>query len=263
MSIAYGISNDWAKETDAGRTHIATKGVYANNLVFNIDFGSNSCYSGSGTSLIDLTGSYTGTLVNGPTFSSSTTFYYGGLTFDGINDSISFGNIGTSSNVSFSNNFTIEQIFTPTGYQPGAYYGLTNMLIAKGTASTYNYATQVSSDTTFSFVKRTSPETLFYNTFTVPSMAQKVNVVTLVVQNGSNTSSDTITCYHNGVLIGTQNIDGAAITPVTNDPFNISGLGVANGYFIGTYYACRMYNTALTSTDVAKNFNVIRRRYGL
>lgn len=261
MSIAYGVSHDWAKETDVGRTHIATKGVYANNIVFNVDFGSNSCYSGSGTSLLDLSKSYTGTLVGGMVYSP--TSYYGGMVFDGVNDYINFGNIGTSSNVSFSNNFTIEQIFTPTGYQPGTYFGLTNMLISKGTASTYNYATQVSSDTTFSFIKRTSPEGLQYSTFTIPSMAQKVNVVTIVVQSGSNPSFDTVTCYHNGVFIATQNINGTAITPVANDPFNISGLGAANGYFIGTYYAGRMYNEALSASDVMRNFNVVRGRYGI
>ena len=261
MGISYGISSEWAKATNEGRTHIATKGVYSNNLVFNLDFGSNSCYSGSGTSLVDLTGSYTGTLVNGTAYSS--TSYYGGMVFDGVNDYINFGTIGTSSNVSFSNNFTIEQIFTPTGYQPGTYFGLTNMLISKGTASTYNYATQASSDTTFSFIKRTSPEGLQYHTFTVPSMVQKVNVVTLVIQNGSNTSADTVTCYHNGVFIATQNIVGDVITPVANDPFNISGLGAANGYFIGTYYAGRMYNEALSASDVMRNFNVLRGRFGL
>lgn len=260
MGIAYGVNPVWAKETNAGRTHIATKGVYSNNIVFNLDFGSNSCYSGTGTSVTDLTGSYTGTLTNGPSYSSAE---YGGIVLDGVDDYIGFGNLGASSNVSVSNNFTIEQVFKPTNYQSGAYYGLTNMLLVKGSATTYNYATQISSDTTVAFIKRTTGgEALQFNTFTVPSMLFKPTVITFVVTSGTS-GSGTVACYHNGALIGSQTIAGSGIAAGTSDPFQIGTQGTANTAFIGTYYSGRIYSTSLTADNVLKNFNVIKGRFGL
>lgn len=260
MGINYGVSPSWAKEINDGRTHIATKGVYSNNLVFNLDFGTTGSYSGSGTSVADLTGSYTGTLNNGTTFSA--TDQYGGMVLDGIDDVIRFGTIPLVSNVSVTNNFTIEQVFKPTGFQPGTYFGLTNSLIHKGTASTFNYATQVSSDTTVSFIKRTSPEGLQYSTFTVPSMRNRPNVLTFVVANGTS-GSGTISCYFNGEFIQTQTIVGTAITAVADDPFRIGGDISSNSQFIGTYYSCRIYNTNLSASDVKRNFNALRGRFGL
>lgn len=260
MSISYGVSPIWTKETNVGRTHVATKGVYSNNLVFNLDFGCTGSYSGSGTSVADLTGNYTGTLNNGTTYSS--TDQYGGMVLDGVDDVIRFGTVGVSSNVSVSNNFTIEQVFKPTNYQSGTYFGLTNVLVYKGNASTFNYATQVSSDTTVSFIKRTSREGLQYHTFTVPSMLNVPTVITFVVTNGTS-GSGTVSCYRNGQFIQTQTIVGTAITPVTDDPFRIGGDISSNSQFIGTYYSCRIYNTNLSNTDVQRNFYALRGRFGL
>jgi hypothetical protein len=260
MGVNYGISPNWAKDTNEGRTHIATKGVYSNNLVFNLDFGTTGSYSGSGTSVADLTGSYTGTLNSGATFSA--TDQYGGIVLDGVDDTIRFGTIPLVSNVSVTNNFTIEQVFKPTSYQPGTYFGLTNSLMYKGTASTFNYATQVSSDTTVSFIKRTSPEGLQYSTFTVPSMLNQPSVLTFVVSNGTS-GSGTVSCYLNGEFIQTQTITGTAIAAVADDPFRIGGDITANSQFKGTYYSCRIYNTNLSATDVKRNFNVIRKRFGI
>jgi hypothetical protein len=260
MAVAYGISPDWAKGTNDGRTHIATKGVYTSNIVFNVDFGTTGSYIGTGTSVSDLTGSYTGTLNNGTTFSAAD--QYGGMVLDGVDDVIRFGTIPLASNVSVTNNFTIEQVFKPTGYQPGTYFGLTNSLIYKGTASTFNYATQVSSDTTVSFIKRTSPEGLQYSTFTVPSMLNHPNVLTFVVTNGAS-GSGTVSCYFNGEFIQTQSIAGAAIAAVDNDPFRLGGDLTANSQFIGTYYSCRIYNTSLSAADVKRNFNAVRKRFNL
>jgi hypothetical protein len=262
MGIVYGINPLWAATIDAGRTHIATKGVVQDGLVLNIDAGSSSSYPGSGTTFIDLQGNHNFTLTNGPVYSSIDN--YGSIVFDGINDyALVSGGIPLTSPVSLTDNFTIEQVFKPTSYQASTYFGLTNMLMNKGTASTYNYATQVSSDTTFSFIKR-GVEDLRFHTFTLPSMLNKVNIVTLVIENGNNTSIDTVTCYYNGVFVNTLNINGTAITANNNEPFYLGGLSsTANTMFIGSYYAGRIYNRALTAQEIQQNFNALRGRYGI
>lgn len=260
MGVAYGVNPEWAMATNEGRTHIATKGVYANNLVFNLDFGSNTSYSGSGVNIYDLTGNYPGTLVNGPTVSS--TDLYGGAVLDGNDDYLDFNAQGTSSNVSVVNNFTIEQVFKPIDYQPGTYFGLTNMLVHKGSASTFNYSTQVTTDTSVSFIKRSGAEVLQYHTFTVPSMLFRPTHLTFVVTNGTS-GSGTVACYHNGTFIGSTTITGAAIAAVAGDPFRMGNVGIANSAFKGTYYSCRIYNESLSAASIQKNFNAVRKRFGI
>lgn len=261
MGTSYGINPYWAATTDKGRTHIATSGIVQDGLVFNLDAGVSSSYSGTGTNFADLTGNQNLSLSGSPTYSS--TDGYGAIVFNGSNWATATG-LSTSSPLSVTNNFTIEQVFKPTGYQASNYYGLTNILMSKGTASTYNYETQLTNATTFSFIKRTSPENLQYHNFTVPSMTHQFNIVALVIENGINTSIDTVKCYVNGNYIGVANIAGSAIAAVANDPIYLGSLGgTANTGFIGSYYACRVYNIALTEAQVKRNYNAMKGRYGL
>jgi hypothetical protein len=202
-----------------------------------------------------------GQLVNGPIYNGSN---LGSLVFDGVDDYISKLNIELNSTISLVNNFTIEQIFKPTAYQPSTYFGLTNMLLNKGPASTYNYATQITNDTMFSFVKRSSGEGLRFHEFTVPNMLNKINIITLVIQNGDNPSIGTVSCYYNGEFVSTISISGLPITANNNDPFYIGGHGaVSNTMFIGQYFSAKLYNKALSSNEVLQNYNALKRRYGL
>jgi hypothetical protein len=263
MAPTYGISKEWAANTNAGRTHIALNGVNQTGLVLNLDAGSTSSYPGSGVTFSDLEGNHNFTLTNGPTYSS--TDNYGAIIFDGSNDyALVTGGIPLTSPTSLTNNFTIEQIFKPTAYQGSNYFGLTNMLMNKGTASTYNYATQVTTDTSFSFIKRTSPESLQSHNFTVPSMLNRVNSVTLVIQNGNNTSIDTVDCYYNGEFVSSLSISGDAIAAADNEPFYLGGLSnTAGTMFIGSYYSGRIYNRALSAAEIRKNFQSVRYRFGI
>lgn len=257
MGIAYGLDRTFGATTNTGRTQISTLGVNQSGLVFNVDFGVTGSYLGSGTSVLDLKNSLAGTIAGTVNFSSSFNSSYGGLTFDGTTNNISFGAIPIASPLTVTTDFTIEQIFKPTAYQVSNYYGIANQLLSKGTASTYNYAVQPTSDTTYSFTKRTSPEGLQYHTFTVPSMLNKVNVVTITVTGG------VVSCYYNGIFQSSTALVGAAIAGVNNDPFVIGGGGAQYTMFIGMYYAGRIYNRALSASEILKNFNAVSARYGL
>jgi hypothetical protein len=82
MGAHAGPADWWTDETDAGRTHIATKGIVQEGLILNLDAGVSSSYPGSGTTWSDLSGnSYNAVTVNDPVFSSE-----GYFTFDGAND---------------------------------------------------------------------------------------------------------------------------------------------------------------------------------
>jgi hypothetical protein len=165
----------------------------------------------------------------------------------------------SGSEVSFTENFTIEQTFKPTGYQPSTYFGLENLLLVKGNLSTVNYLTQLNSDTVVCFTKRTSPESLKQHTFTVPSMLNNTNHLVFVVE-----SNTTLHCYMNGIYIGNQTIIGLPIEPGTNsDPFRITWPSATTMAYIGEYYNLKIYDKALTAAEVSQNFNAQRNRFGI
>ena len=80
--------------------------VVTDGLVLCLDAGNVKSYPGSGTTWTDLSGKgNTGTLTNGPTYSSANG---GSIVFDGVDDRVS----GTSFNT--GQNFTINAWIYPT-----------------------------------------------------------------------------------------------------------------------------------------------------
>tara|TARA_Y100000592_G_scaffold30860_1_gene49223 strand:- start:990 stop:1769 length:780 start_codon:yes stop_codon:yes gene_type:complete len=95
-------------------------GVITDNLVLHVDPANSSSYSGTGTVLTDLTGSYNATLVNGVGFTSDDG---GALVFDGVDDYGTFGNV---LNFGSSNAWTVSIWFNnaQTLAASGNIYGL-------------------------------------------------------------------------------------------------------------------------------------------
>jgi hypothetical protein len=255
MGISYGLDRNFGAVTNTGRTQVTTAGINQTGLVYNIDFGVTGSYPGSGTTVTDLKNAVTGAFSGTGVYSTSN---YGGWSSDGsAANYLNFGTIALASPLTVTTDFTIEQIFKPTGYQASTYFGLTNQLLAKGSASTYNYAVQASTDTTYSFIKRTGAEGLQYHTFTIPSMLNRVNVVTITV------TGSVVSCYHNGVFQSSTALVGAACAGVNGDPFLVGGSGTTYVNLIGVYYAGRIYNRALSATEILKNFNAVSPRYNI
>jgi hypothetical protein len=231
--------------------------IITNGLTYYVDAGYNGSYPTTGTTWYDISGNgYNGTLTNGPTFNSANG---GGITFDGTDDFISGPTLPTNSLLSFSNgNFTLEHWIKITGYEPGTYFGLTNMIMAKGPASTYNYATQVTNSTTLTFIHRNNSESLIFLNFTVPTLT---NNITQIVFSITLTQ---VSLYLNGVLSETKNLTGNPITPYTNDILLIGGhYATNNTNFIGDMYLHRIYNRPLNGNEILQNFNAQKSRFGL
>lgn len=258
MATFYGIDPFWAANTDAGRTHIITKGIVQDGLVFNIDAGASTSYPGSGATWTDLTGNATLTLYNSPSYTANNG---GGIVFNGTTTYARTAlAVSTTSAVSVVGTFTIEQVFKPTAYQASAYFGLTNMLMSKNfSANTFNYATYLSNDTTFIFLKRTSPEALQSVSWTVPTMLKNVNHATVVV-SGLNVS-----LYFNSAFISTKTLAGLPIAANTANEYLYVSTNIVSTQtcFIGEYYAGRIYNRALSDVEIKKNFNAVKTRYSL
>jgi hypothetical protein len=76
--------------------------------------------------------------------------------------------------------------------------------------------------------------------------------------------------YQNGVVVGSPNVQNSSQTPSSNGSPSSNGFGYyignswGNGQFVyGDYGVVKMYNRAMTSTEVSANFNAIRATYGL
>lgn len=257
MSVYAGPADWWTNGTNDGRYHIDTKGVVQANLIFQIDSGVTQSYPGSGTSWTDLESSPLNATIQTAAYGTD---FGGSFTTTNTVPFCTLGTLPLASKLSLTQNFSIEQVFSPSGYQANNYFLLTNQLLVKGNASTYNYATQLANNTTATFIKRTTGEPLQYHNFTVPAMLNKINVLVFVIE-----SNTTVKCYMNGSLIGSLTVTGTAISAIDNDPAAISPdiTGNDESVFIGKYYSCRVYNAALTANQVLQNFNAIRGRYGI
>jgi hypothetical protein len=235
--------------------------IVTEGLVLAVDAADRNSYAGSGNIWNNLgIGDYTGTLTNGPTFSAADG---GSILFDGTNDFISSPLFPVTSPFSFyTGSFTLETIIKPIAYQTGSYFGLANMVMMKGNATTYNYAMQVTNDTTVTFIKRNSTDGgLQFHNFTVPSMRNRISSITFTI----NAAGTTVTCYFNGNLIGSLAINGTLIQPGANDPIWVGGLstGGLGTQFIGNIYGIKIYNIPLSAAQVAQNVAAVKSRYTL
>jgi hypothetical protein len=230
--------------------------IVQDGLVFMMDANNLVSYPKSGTLVYSLTGSLSGSLINGVGYNTGNG---GSWVFDGTDDYIDFGPLPINSPLSFTNgNFTLEHWIKPTALQGGSYFGLANMILLKGPASTFNYATQVVDATSVRFYHRDINEGLSNNTFTVPNL---LNVCTHLVFS-INPAGTQITLYVNGLLQETQNLTGNPITPYANDGFLVGGFYTQQFTdFIGNIYTNRIYSKALTATEVQQNYQATKDKF--
>ena len=231
--------------------------IVTDGLVLYLDAANPKSIVSGATTWTDMSrGGNNGTLVNNLGFDSQNG---GSLVFDGVDDYVEKANIPVNSPISFTTgNFTLEHWIKITAYEPGTYFGLTNMIMAKGPASTFNYATQVTNSTTLTFIHRNNAEGLIGLNFTVPSLTNNISQVVFSI------TLTQVSLYINGNLSSTQNLTGNPITPYANDGLQIGGhYQIANTSFTGNMYCHKIYNRALTAQEVLQNYNATKSRFGL
>ena len=232
--------------------------IVTDGLVLNYDVAQLRSYPTTGTSIIDLSGnSNTGTLVNGVDFDSGSG---GSLIFDGVNDYVNCGNSAllNSSNITFiawvkrtvtwsnspslfwakpngvfnGNGFYIElavSSFIGGGFSPTA-------VITNGAANNY-FRNSINSNTSFAL-----------NTWVMFAFTLNVNTPAM---------------YFNGVA-SSLTIGGTnAITATTTDKYLMSNSPNYNLYTNANIGQIKIYNRALSATEVLQNFNANKSRYGL
>ena len=240
MSVHSGVEPTWASQTDVGRTHIATKGIVQDGLILNLDAGVSSSYSGSGTTWTDLSGNgNNGTLVNGVGYSGSNG---GFLSFDGTNDYITVSNVQPN-----TNNFTISVWVYKFNNTSNDYiwdFGANGGTLSAGT-SVGGYGFRYYNGTL-------GTGSNMYTQGTTPDINKWYNVV---ISRNSGTSS--------------MYVNSSFITSSSGDTYNISSTTLTIGDYggSGTYshdgYISnfKIYNRALTASEIQQNYNATKSRF--
>jgi hypothetical protein len=198
-------------------------------LVLALDAANSKSYPGSGTTWTDLSGrGNTGTLTNGPTYSSANG---GSLSFDGVDDYV---NCGTPS-------ISVGKITVNTWVKINA--GSLFQHIVDSSSNSWHLA--ILSDN----------RPYFWNGSVYHQSAPILTVGQWYMLTG--VQGTTLDIYINGVL-------GQSIATDVSVTTNTVNLGRFQGYgrqLNGNIAQVSIYNRALTATEIQQNFNALRSRY--
>ena len=222
--------------------------IITNGLVLALDAGNTKSYVSGSTTWFDKSGyANNGTLTNGPTFSSANG---GSIVFDGVDDYVSTNN---NSSISGSNPYTFEIFLNVNPSEIGSgrrgwfiWQGLgsqaTNRLIGLAVNNGYIEIAHWNNDTTY--------------TNSIINFGNWQHIVTTY-------SGGTERIYINGVntdtkSIGTLSIVNGKITlaAVPGDSSSVNTLNCQISLH-------KIYNRALSASEVQQNFNALRGRFGI
>ena len=218
----------------------------SDGLVFKLDAANFRSYSGSGLTANGLISGIGGTLVNGVGFTSSNN---GSFFFDGTNDYIPIGSLGTFYNQGTISFWIKFQDVSSSIRNPFS----TN----HGTANNVNVLRFETAEVAGSL------RVWLGNSSGTYSGLYYSNVSTNVWYNivlSWNQSTTTVSGYYNGILDNSN-------SSWSNWPTSFANVGLGVGYlgryFQGNIGSMQLYNRALSATEVMQNFNAMRERYNI
>jgi len=218
--------------------------IVRSGLVLNLDAAQKTSYSGTGTTWYDLSGNKNnGILTNGPTFSSANA---GSIVFDGMNDQV----VLTSANLPISGNGArsifawIKSTSTSTCY------------VSTGTAT---------NSQSFNLVKYSNNIGIMgYNLDYYPTTGSSDKNVADgnwhyvgVSFNGTNLSM-----YVDAILDNTSGTFTYSTTGQNNYIARSNHVGNEN-YVNGSIAIVKIYNRALSASEILQNYNATKGRFGL
>ena len=222
-----------------------------NGLVLCLDAANVKSYVSGSTIWNDLSrNGNTGTLINGPSFSSAS---LGSINFDGIDDyalipyspSIPIGSSARSVSLWFYTNSStwIKDVNTLFFYGSGT----------NGNAFGIDFdAYPIMEVFTWGGTGR---DLLFSSSF---AQIGWKNIA--VTYNGSTT----ILIYENGIFTQTLTLSAATTTPASSIYIGaINPSVLAGSYFTGSISNVQIYNRALSQEEILQNYEGLRSRYGL
>ena len=223
--------------------------IVTNGLVLCLDAANTKSYPGSGTTWTDLSGrGNTGTLTNGPTYSSANG---GSIVLDGVNDYVLAGRIPFTGNSTASVSWgiwvrpssTSGNIMSMSSVNPQGGWNMPPI-----SASGQKFIGKIWNNNVLASISTYTLNIWYYVVlvFDYSAGAQRlyVNGVLQDSQTGINYDSSGVDNY---LFLGQQN-------PGADN----------SGMFAGNISNFHVYgNKALTTQEIQQNFNALRSRYGI
>jgi hypothetical protein len=222
--------------------------IVTDGLVLYLDAANTKSYVSGSTTWNDISRTgINGVLVNGPTYSSTNG---GSIVFDGTNDNCPITN--QTFNLSTGSSFTIEIVYKRNSSTPGPARGLYGM-----------GAGGVSNARIYFFFDDNSNGSMAINYYTQSSFDRYIVLSTQLLDTNFhhavqvvNKSTLLMTGYFDGVNKGNGSIESSSTSDTT---FRIGGFTSCNA----TVAFVRIYNRALSSSEVLQNYNATKSRFGL
>ena len=232
VTTAAGALNYFASQSDMMVVNNNYNNIVTSGLVLNVDASFVASYPVSGTSWYDISGSgFTGTLTNGPTFDSG-----GWIVFDGSNDWSNFGN-----NLSTLTKLSLE-CYVNLKQQSSNYNGLISKTLNNSDGWEIRTTTSTSATTIVQF--------RFKGDNAVVSAGNLTNNRWYHLLATGESGSQRM--YVNGTLIASNTV---VTTPTSNtNNLSIGKLAYANLFLNGLFSIGRIYNRALSATEISQNY---------
>jgi hypothetical protein len=219
--------------------------IVTNGLVLALDAADRNSYPRSGTSWLDLSGNNnTCTLTNGPTFSNTNG---GNIVFDGTNDYVTRSSVATN----LSAGVSMEMVFKSTDMNSRAQGFMQYNIL--GTSYYINFYTDGTGKLRWETWVPVPTGGAFYSSTTLSNNTWYHAI-------GTYNSNGSSVLYINGSNVGNGSYSAASYSSTYTTTFTI---GEYAGYLSGNVALTRIYNRALTATEVLQNYNATRSRFGL
>jgi hypothetical protein len=231
-------------QTNLMAANFEYENIVTDGLVMNLDAGFVGSYPTTASTWYDLSGNaYNGALINGPTFNSANS---GSIVFDGVDDSINYPTF------TFTNQpYTLEM----WGKLPGP-------LDTANRRTIFTFGSNVGefSNTSTVFTNFTLDSVLTFLNFGF-STAGSILLNTPFHWVFTVDSSNLVRIYFNGTPTTSPNTQLVGYTTVSSQ-YNVFGVRGSARLYNGNLYTARIYNKALSSTEVLQNYNAQKARFG-
>ena len=221
--------------------------IITQNLVLCLDAANTKSYPGSGTTWTDLSGGgNTGTLTNGPTYSSANG---GSFVFDGSNDGVQLAGTNLSLNQMTISSWNYSSNFNQNGFM---FEKTTNGSVNTQYSLFYNGANN-----------------LYYRTYGLSTTDLVLSSTTSYVINNqwnnvvATWDGTNKRIYVNGVLRATSATLTGTVTQNTTGAAFIGIYGGGGYPFNGRIAQTQIYNRALSAAEIQQNFNATRSRFSI
>jgi len=223
--------------------------IVTNGLVLYLDAANYLSYTSGSTTWNDLSGNNnSGSLVNGPTFSSTNAGY---IVFDGVDDYVS---------VQKQTTFVNASQFTLMAWMKRRTVG-SKVMCYQGADVNNDVALELWNDGAAYF--EVGNNTNSYAT--IGNTSTNWQYLTMVFDGTQTGNSNRLKCYINGSLLSvTYNGTIPSTSGPSNSVFSIGNTqGLGGNYSDGNISVVQIYNRALSAQEVLQNYNAIKGRFGL